>query len=122
MVTELDLTAFEVNQDPASFASAALDGGPVQWSEHHRAWLVLSHAAVSEGFRDQRLSADRIEPLQRLAIERPDEFGLAVELLSGWMIFRIRRPTPTCAIRSGGRSRRGSSMAFVPPSSRWSMT
>ena len=88
MVTELDLTAFEVNQDPASFASAALDGGPVQWSEHHRAWLVLSHAAVSEGFRDQRLSADRIEPLQRLAIERPDEFGLAVELLSGWMIFR----------------------------------
>lgn len=88
MGNELDLTAFEVNQDPASFAASVLEGPSVQWSEHHRGWLVLSHAAVSEGFRDTRLSADRIEPLQRLARERPDEFGQAVELLSGWMIFR----------------------------------
>lgn len=88
MAAELDLTAFEVNQDPASFAASVLEDGPVQWSEHHRAWLVLAHPAVSECFRDQRLSADRIEPLQRLAAERPEEFGQAVELLSGWMIFR----------------------------------
>ncbi|MEL6982290.1 MAG: cytochrome P450 [Actinomycetota bacterium] len=88
MSSDLDLTTFELNQHPAAFAREALASGPVQWSDRHRAWLVLSHAAVSEGFRDQRLSADRIEPLQRLAVERPSEFGQAVELLSGWMIFR----------------------------------
>jgi cytochrome P450 len=88
MTSGLDLTAFEVNQDPAAFAARALADGPVQWSDHHRGWLVLSHAAVTECFRDARLSADRIEPLQRLADERPREFGQAVELLSGWMIFR----------------------------------
>ena len=43
---------------------------------------------MSAAFRDTRLSADRIEPLQRLADERPEEFGAVVELLSGWMIFR----------------------------------
>ncbi len=85
---DIDLTAPEVNDDPARFAAEALAHGPVQWSERHRAWLVLSHAAVAEAFRDTRLSADRVEPLQRLADERPAEFGQAVELLSGWMIFR----------------------------------
>lgn len=84
----LDLAATEVNQDPAGFTAAVLENGPIQWSEAHRAWLVLSHAAVSAGFRDTRLSADRIEPLYRLAAERPAEFAKVVELLSGWMIFR----------------------------------
>ena len=88
MGANLDLTSHEVNQDPAGFAEAALAGGAVRWSDHHRAWLVLSHEALTGAFRDTRLSADRIEPLQRLADERPREFGQAVELLSGWMIFR----------------------------------
>ncbi len=85
---QLDLASSEVNQDPVGFAASVLPNGPVQWSDTHRGWLVLSHAAVSDAFRETRLSADRIEPLQRLADERPEEFAKAVELLSGWMIFR----------------------------------
>lgn len=85
---QLNLAASEVNQDPAGFAAQVLRDGPVQWSDTHRGWLVLSHEAVSASFRDTRLSADRIEPLQRLAIERPDEFSKVADLLSGWMIFR----------------------------------
>ncbi len=84
----LDLTSAEFNQDPAVVAALALSGGPIQWSDRHQAWLVLAHGAVSAGFRDPRLSADRTEPLARLATDRPAEFGRAVELLSGWMIFR----------------------------------
>ncbi|MEM9563484.1 MAG: cytochrome P450 [Actinomycetota bacterium] len=83
-----DLTAPALNQDPAAFARRVIGHGEVQWSDRHRAWLLLSHAAVGAGFRDGRLSADRIQPLQRLARERPEHFGRAVELLSGWMIFR----------------------------------
>ncbi|MEM7325042.1 MAG: cytochrome P450 [Actinomycetota bacterium] len=85
---EIDLASSEVNQDPMSFAARALAAGPVRWSDRHRGWLLLSHRAVSDGFRDGRLSADRVEPMERLAAERPDEFAAAVELLSGWMIFR----------------------------------
>ncbi len=85
---ELDLAASEVNQDPDRFAREVLADGPVQWSEAHGAWLYLTHEAVSDGFRDTRLSADRIGPFERVAAERPEEFGKIVELLSGWMIFR----------------------------------
>lgn len=85
---QIDLASSDVNQDPAGFAAEVLKAGPVQWSDVHRGWLVLSHEAVSAGFRDTRLSADRIEPLQRLAAERPDEFSKVADLLSGWMIFR----------------------------------
>ena len=84
----LDLAGAEANNDPAGFAARHLAGGPIQWSDHHRGWLLLGHGAVSEGFRDIRLSADRITPLERLARERPDHFALTVELLSGWMVFR----------------------------------
>ncbi|MGI9599453.1 MAG: cytochrome P450, partial [Acidimicrobiales bacterium] len=84
----LDLAAPEVNADPAGFTASVLAEGPIQWSETHRGWLMLSHEAVSAAFRDPRLSADRIEPLQRRAAERPEEFAKVVELLSGWMIFR----------------------------------
>jgi cytochrome P450 len=84
----LDLTSQEANDDPDGFASRALAGGPVQWSETHRGWLLLSHQALVDGFRDLRLSADRVTSLERLAKERPRHFGATVELLSGWMIFR----------------------------------
>ena len=85
---DLDLAGFEINNDPAAFARKHLATGAVQWSERHRAWLLLSHEEVSDGFRDVRLSADRITTLERLALERPGHFGLTVELLSGWMVFR----------------------------------
>ncbi|MGI9611831.1 MAG: cytochrome P450 [Acidimicrobiales bacterium] len=84
----LDLAGLEANDHPAAFAAEHLAGGPIQWSDHHKGWLLLGHAAVSEGFRDVRLSADRITPLERLAQERPEHFALTVELLSGWMVFR----------------------------------
>lgn len=89
MTADIDLASTEVNQDPAGFAARVLaEGRSVTWSDVHRGWLVLSHAAVSEAFRDTRLSADRIEPLERLAEQQPERFTSVVELLSGWMIFR----------------------------------
>jgi len=60
----------------------------VHRSEVHRAWLVLSHAGVSAGFRDQRLSADRIPAFERMAATRPPGFAQVVDLLRGWMVFR----------------------------------
>ena len=75
--------------DPNSYWSDFRSEGPVQWSESHRAWVVLDHAELSEAFRDGRLlSADRVTPLERVAQHRPASFAKVVELLGGWMVFR----------------------------------
>ena len=71
---EIDLAGPRANDEPAAFSAEVLADGPIQWSDRHRAWLLLGHGAVAEGFRDVRLSADRITPLERLARERPEQF------------------------------------------------
>ncbi|MEL7157464.1 MAG: cytochrome P450 [Actinomycetota bacterium] len=85
----VDLESPESIGDPARYFARMADAGPVQWSEALRAWVVLDHAGVSAAFRDsERLSADRIGPLERVAAQRPAAFGKVVELLRGWMVFR----------------------------------
>lgn len=84
----IDLGAKEVDADPHSFFHALRAEGPVHWSDRHRGWLVVSHAAVNEGFRVPWLSSDRIPVFERLAAKRPPEFARVVDLLRGWMVFR----------------------------------
>ena len=86
---DIDLDDALSISDPALYWARFRDGGPVQWSDAHRAWIVLDHGELSEAFRDgERLSADRITPLERVASHQPAAFGHVVELLSGWMVFR----------------------------------
>jgi cytochrome P450 len=68
--------------------ATARAAAPVVWSETHDAWVALSHAAVSEGFRDPRLSSDRLPAFEHLGRSRPAAFQVVVDLLSGWMVFR----------------------------------
>jgi len=88
-VTDIDLNDPASIDDPYSYWSRYRDMGPVQWSDAHRAWVVLGHVELSEAFRDGRLlSADRVTPLERVAAHRPSSFAKVVELLGGWMVFR----------------------------------
>jgi cytochrome P450 len=86
----IDLEDRRAVDDPAGFfADARAANGDVQWSDVHRAWLVLSHAGVEAGFRDtDHLSADKMAAFERVAATRSPAFGRVVELLSGWMNFR----------------------------------
>ncbi len=85
----IDLETREAVQSPFEYFAAARTEGSVQWSPPHRAWMVLDHAGVADAFRDgDRLSTDRITPLERVARDRPAAFGRVVELLRGWMVFR----------------------------------
>ena len=53
-------------ENPHAYWSDFREMGPVQWSDAHRAWVILDHAELSEAFRDGRLlSADRVTPLER---------------------------------------------------------
>src|SRR5512139_575183 len=87
---QVDLSDPESVRNPAEyFARARNLSGPVQWSDAHRGWMILSHAECEAAFREgETLSADRVAPLERIAHSRPASFQRVVELLRGWMIFR----------------------------------
>ena len=84
----IDLGSPEAIAEPHALFHRLRADGPVHRSDVHRAWLVLSHAGVSAGFRDPRLSADRIPAFERMAASRPPGFARVVDLLRGWMVFR----------------------------------
>jgi cytochrome P450 len=86
----VDLGSSESIRDPAAYFRAARErAGAVQWSDAHRAFIVLSHAENEAAFRDvAALSADRTEVFGRAAAKHSPEFGIVTALLSGWMNFR----------------------------------
>ena len=84
----IDLAAPEVDADPHSLFHALRAEGPLHWSDRHRGWLVVSHAAVNDGFREPWLSSERMPVFERVAAKRPPEFARVVDLLRGWMVFR----------------------------------
>lgn len=85
----IDLDSQDSIRHPAEYFGRARSDGPVQWSDAHRAWVVIDHHEVADAFRDSdRLSADRVGPLERVANERPEAFQQVLELLRGWMVFR----------------------------------
>jgi cytochrome P450 len=86
----VDLNAIASIREPVGYFEAArARGGSVQWSDVHRAWVLISHAEVEAGFRDvATLSADRTEVFARAAAKHSPAFGIVAELLSGWMNFR----------------------------------
>jgi cytochrome P450 len=62
---------------------------PVHWNACHRAWFVTSYNDVADGFRDQRLSSNRIKQLrERLRPEDQDTVGRTLRLLESWMVFQ----------------------------------
>ncbi|MGH9002956.1 MAG: cytochrome P450, partial [Acidimicrobiia bacterium] len=80
----------EALADPYS-ALAALreEHGPVCWSGRHRAWLLTSFAEVAGGYRDDRLSSDRVGAIARhLDAAGREAMAPTLELLRGWMVFR----------------------------------
>ncbi|MGA1033905.1 MAG: cytochrome P450 [Ilumatobacteraceae bacterium] len=98
--SDIDLLDPAVVRDPhPAFAELRSHGRPV-WLERHRAWIVAEHGAVNEGFRDLRLSSDRLTPMERrLSAANRDTLGATIELLRGWMVFhdppdhtRLREP------------------------------
>lgn len=95
-----DLLALHGRADTYDGYAALREAGPVVWSPEHRAWLLTTHAAAHAGFRDLRLSSDRLTPLERrLSPEHRTALGPTFELLRGWMVFhdpphheRLREP------------------------------
>lgn len=74
--------------DPHTFFHRLRAHDPVHWSEQSRAWIITSHAEVTDAFLDERLSSDRLSPLEgRMTPEHQTEMRETFHLLRGWMVF-----------------------------------
>lgn len=86
--SDIDLLAPQAVTDPHATFTALRELGPIVWMTRHRAWLFTTHEAVRLGFHDQRLSSDRLTPLEdRLDEATRTAMGQTFELLRGWMVF-----------------------------------
>lgn len=83
-----DLLSPPAIEDPARVHGALREHAPVVWLPEHRAWFIGRHADVLAAFRDERLSSDRLTPLEsRLDDRARQALGETFELLRGWMVF-----------------------------------
>jgi cytochrome P450 len=85
-----NLLSPEALADPYGFlAGLRAEHGPVVWSGRHKAWLLLDFDQVAGGYRDPRLSSDRVSTIERrLSPEDLAVMAPTLELLKGWMVFR----------------------------------
>lgn len=96
----IDLLAPDAVDDPHTYLGAFRDADPVQWSDRHRAWIVMGHPELDAAFRDRRLSTERMGDFRsRLSERRAEALAKAIDLLEGWMLFheppehtRLRAP------------------------------
>jgi cytochrome P450 len=83
-----DLLSPEAVADPHAVYRELRESGPITWLPEHHAWFLATYEGVHAGFRDTRLSSDRITPLERrLSPDKRAVLGETFELLRGWMVF-----------------------------------
>lgn len=74
--------------DPHGYFREFRNDGPIQWSDRHRAWIVIGHPELNAAFRDSRLSTERMSGFrERLSGPRAEALSMAIDLLDGWMLF-----------------------------------
>lgn len=116
MMSTIDILDPTAVDDPHAFFAPLRDGDPIQWSERHRAWVIMGHPELDEAFRDRRLSTERMDAFRnRLSGRRAEALAKAIDLLDGWMLFheppehtRLRTPlarsfTPRAVATLGDR-------------------
>ncbi len=62
---------------------------PLHWSPVSRAWYITRYSDVRDGFRDKRMSADRIRPFVEAMRNGPDgeEIGFLGDHIGHWAVF-----------------------------------
>ncbi|MCC2658709.1 MAG: cytochrome hydroxylase [Panacagrimonas sp.] len=84
-----DILGDVCTQSPYAYFDQLRAHEPVHWNARHRAWLITSHAAVSEGLRDPRLLSNRMKKLREsLAPDKQATVGRTLRLLEDWMVFQ----------------------------------
>lgn len=84
-----DILGDACTQSPYAYFDQLRAYEPVHWNARHRAWLVTSHAAVSEGLRNPKLLSNRMRKLREsLPPDKQATVGRTLRLLEDWMVFQ----------------------------------
>jgi cytochrome P450 len=86
--TAVDFRSPAVIADPHPHLHAMREAGCVQWNDSVGAWCVLGWDPVAAGFRDPRLTSDRIRPFRDHARRVGDaDAEYLGECIALWMVF-----------------------------------
>lgn len=86
---QVSLTSPEQTLDPFPYFAKLRSKAPILWNERHKGWLVTRYVDVQQGYRDSRLSSNRLRPvLDRLHDDEQDTVGKALRTLQLWMVFQ----------------------------------
>lgn len=84
-----NLVGPELTLNPFDYFESLRNSAPIFWNKTHRGWFVTRYADVADGFRDMRLSSNRLKPLRtRLKDEEQATIGRALGVLEKWMVFQ----------------------------------
>ena len=89
MAIDDDLLSPQAVADPYSYFAVLRTEDPVHWNERHGSWVLTRYDDVLAGFRDPRLSSDRVVRAiesKTSACDR-DTLEPTVRNLSRWMVF-----------------------------------
>jgi len=78
-----DLLAPDAVTDPQRYYGRIREAEPAYWNARHRSWLLTRFDDVEAGFRDPRLSANRVVP----HFKEQSAITDTVTVLARWMVF-----------------------------------
>lgn len=85
-----DLLGAEITHSPYGYLGRLRDTSPVHWNARHRGWIVTRYADVADGFRDGRLTSNRLRHYRekRIRPDQQDTIGRTLRILESWMVFQ----------------------------------
>jgi cytochrome P450 len=85
-----DLASPELTADPYPYFRSLRETDPVHWNARHGAWLVTTYRDVVAGFRDKRLSSNRLQEYRRRRLTDHERatLGESFAVLESWMVFQ----------------------------------
>ena len=89
-VDKTDFVNPEFTENPLSYLNRIREQEPIHWNDRHKAWFVTRFDDVTDGFKDDRLSANRIKLFRerRLKESQRDTIGRTIGILETWMAFQ----------------------------------
>ena len=85
-----DLIGEAITRSPYEYLANLRETSPIHWNDRHRAWIITRYADVQAGFRDMRLTSNRLKHYREKRIKDEDQatIGRTLRILESWMVFQ----------------------------------
>lgn len=77
----------EVINNPHPYFKMLRENDPVHWNEKWEGWILTKYEDVSNAFLDERYSAQRMQPREKMEVDKKVEMESTFRILSKWMVF-----------------------------------